>query len=121
VLILIIVALIGYLLGSLPAGYLLGRIGGVDIRRLGSGNIGATNVLRVLGKRFGYPVFLIDFAKGFVAVLVAVLLATRSRGRPNFIELCAATAGVCAVVGHSFPMWLGFKGGKGVATSIGVL
>jgi glycerol-3-phosphate acyltransferase PlsY len=118
---LLIVALIGYLLGSLPSGYLIGRLAGVDIRTLGSGNIGATNVLRVLGKRFGYPVFLIDFAKGLVAVLLAVLLATHSRGGRSFVELGAAIGAVCAVVGHSFPVWLRFKGGKGVATSIGAL
>lgn len=116
-----IVALIGYLLGSLPAGYLAGRLAGVDIRQLGSGNIGATNVLRVLGKRFGYSVFVVDFAKGLCAVLLAGFVAARSAGRANFVEICAATGGVCAVFGHSFPVWLRFRGGKGVATSIGVL
>jgi glycerol-3-phosphate acyltransferase PlsY len=116
-----IVALAGYLLGSVPAGYLAGRLAGVDIRELGSGNIGATNVLRVLGKRFGYPVFVVDFAKGLCAVLLAILVATRAAGVPHFVEVCAATGGVCAVLGHSFPVWLRFRGGKGVATSIGVL
>jgi glycerol-3-phosphate acyltransferase PlsY len=96
-------------------------VAGVDIRKSGSGNIGATNVLRVLGKRFGYAVFLIDFAKGLAAVVVATLLATHRGASANFIELCAATAGVFAVVGHSYPVWLRFKGGKGVATSIGAL
>ena len=62
------VALISYLIGSVPAGYLAGRVAGIDIRKVGSGNIGATNVLRVLGKRYGYPVFLFDFAKGTAAV-----------------------------------------------------
>jgi glycerol-3-phosphate acyltransferase PlsY len=115
------VALISYLLGSFPAGYLAGRIAGIDIRKLGSGNIGATNVLRVLGKQFGYPVFLIDFAKGFAAVLLAMFVARRSSGEAAYVELCAVVGGVCAVLGHSFPVWLRFKGGKGVATSIGVL
>ncbi|MFN2542556.1 MAG: glycerol-3-phosphate 1-O-acyltransferase PlsY [Chthoniobacterales bacterium] len=115
------VALISYLLGSFPAGYLAGRIAGVDIRKIGSGNIGATNVLRVLGKQFGYPVFLIDFAKGFAAVLLAMFVARRSAGEATYVEFCAAVGGVCAVLGHSFPVWLRFKGGKGVATSIGVL
>jgi acyl phosphate:glycerol-3-phosphate acyltransferase len=116
-----VVALISYLMGSFPAGYLAGRIVGVDIRKVGSGNIGATNVLRILGKRFGYPVFLIDFTKGFVAVMLAVSLASRARASANFVELCAITAGVFSVVGHSYPVWLRFKGGKGVATTIGVL
>ena len=116
-----VVALIGYLLGSLPAGYLAGRLAGVDIRRVGSGNIGATNVLRVLGKRFGYPVFLIDFGKGFAAVWLAAFVATRNGSSADFRELSAAAAGVGAVIGHSFPVWLRFKGGKGVATSMGVL
>jgi glycerol-3-phosphate acyltransferase PlsY len=116
-----VVALISYLMGSFPAGYLAGRIVGVDIRKVGSGNIGATNVLRILGKRFGYPVFLIDFTKGFGAVMLAVSLASRARASANFVELCAITAGVFSVVGHSYPVWLRFKGGKGVATTIGVL
>ena len=61
-----IVAFLAYLLGSIPAGYIAGRIAGVDVRKVGSGNIGATNVIRVLGKRFGYPVFAVDFAKGLI-------------------------------------------------------
>jgi glycerol-3-phosphate acyltransferase PlsY len=121
VLTLAIVALISYLLGSLPAGYLAGRIAGIDIRKVGSGNVGATNVLRVLGKRFGYPVFLADFGKGFGALQLAFLLSRRSGGSATFVEFCAATAAVFAVVGHAFPVWLRFKGGKGVATSVGVL
>ena len=116
-----VVTLISYLLGSLPAGYLAGCIAGVDIRQLGSGNIGATNVLRVLGKRFGYPVFLFDFGKGFGAVHLALLLGRRSGGDANFVDFCAAIAAIFAVIGHTFPVWLRFKGGKGVATSIGVL
>jgi glycerol-3-phosphate acyltransferase PlsY len=108
---------LGYLIGSLPAGYIAGRIAGVDIRTHGSGNIGATNVLRVLGKRFGYPVFLLDFGKGVVAVLASEFIAQRGKQ----VELAATIAGVLAVIGHSFPVWLKFRGGKGVATSIGVL
>ena len=116
-----IVTVTSYLLGSVPAGFLAGRIAGVDIRRLGSGNVGATNVLRVLGKRFGYPVFLVDFGKGFAAVELALLLSRRSGGDASFVDSCAAIAAIFAVVGHTFPVWLRFKGGKGVATSIGVL
>jgi acyl phosphate:glycerol-3-phosphate acyltransferase len=118
---LVVAALISYLLGSLPAGYLAGRLAGIDIRSVGSGNIGATNVLRVLGKRFGYPVFFIDFIKGFGAVALSIWLAKHSRPSESFAELCGALSGVCCVMGHVYPVWLGFKGGKGVATSIGVL
>ena len=118
---LFIVAAIAYLLGSFPAGYIAGRIAGVDIRTVGSGNVGATNVTRFLGKRFGYPVFLLDFAKGFIAVLFAGMIGKAYQSDPAFIDLCAATAAVCAVLGHSYPVWLQFEGGKGVATSLGAL
>lgn len=117
----IYVALIAYLLGSFPAGYIAGRVAGVDIRTVGSRNIGATNVTRVLGKRFGYPVFLVDFAKGFVAVCAAVMIAKAARSSITIVDLCAALAAVFGVVGHSYPIWLRFKGGKGVATSLGAL
>src|SRR6201987_872770 len=76
---LVFVLVASYLLGSIPFGYLAGRIAGIDIRQAGSGNIGATNVVRVLGKRYGYPVFAFDFLKGFVAVQIAMLMAP---GRP---------------------------------------
>jgi len=114
-------ALIGYLLGSFPSGFLAGRIAGVDVRQAGSGNIGATNVTRLLGKRFGYPVFLLDFAKGIAAVMLSVHMARRTGASQGLVELCGAIAGTFSVIGHSFSIWLGFKGGKGVATSIGAL
>ena len=116
-----IVALLAYLLGSIPAGYIAGRIAGVDVRKVGSGNIGATNVTRVLGKRFGYPVFIVDFAKGLAAVVVGVMIAKAAQSTPQFVDLCGAIAAVSSVIGHSYPIWLGFKGGKGVATSLGSL
>jgi glycerol-3-phosphate acyltransferase PlsY len=115
------VAVLSYLIGSFPAGYIAGRIAGIDIRTVGSGNVGATNVLRALGKRFGYPVFLIDFAKGVVAVVLAHLIAKHGGFGEKAIEIAGTLAGICAVLGHSFPLWLKFRGGKGVATSIGVL
>jgi acyl phosphate:glycerol-3-phosphate acyltransferase len=105
-----------YLLGSIPFGYLAGRIAGVDVRRHGSGNIGATNVLRVLGWKYGYPVFLADTLKGFFAVRLALWLGTSS---PVTASKLGVLAAICAVLGHSFPIWLGFRGGKGVATSAG--
>jgi acyl phosphate:glycerol-3-phosphate acyltransferase len=112
---------VGYLLGSFPAGYLAGRLAGVDVRAVGSGNIGATNVLRVLGKRWGYPVFLIDAFKGFAAVRLAFLFVTYWPDARPYAEYFAILAAIMSVAGHSFPVWLRFKGGKGVATSAGAL
>jgi acyl-phosphate glycerol 3-phosphate acyltransferase len=116
------VLLVGsYLLGSIPFGYLAGRLGGIDIRQAGSGNVGATNVVRVLGKRFGYPVFALDFLKGFGAVKISMLIAP---GRPqewDTPEIFGILAALCSVLGHLYPPWLKFKGGKGVATSAGAL
>ncbi|MGB9476446.1 MAG: glycerol-3-phosphate 1-O-acyltransferase PlsY [Candidatus Udaeobacter sp.] len=110
-----------YLLGSIPFGYLAGRIAGVDIRECGSGNVGATNVLRVLGKSFGYPVFAADFFKGFAAVKVSILIAMRIQPEWISSETFGIAAAISSVLGHSFPVWLGFKGGKGVASSGGAL
>jgi glycerol-3-phosphate acyltransferase PlsY len=110
-----------YLLGSIPFGYLAGRLGGIDIRQAGSGNVGATNVVRVLGKRYGYPVFALDFLKGFGAVKISMLIAP---GRPpewNSPEIFGILAALSSVLGHLYPPWLKFKGGKGVATSAGAL
>ena len=111
----------GYLIGSVPAGYIAGRIAGVDIRSVGSGNVGATNVLRVLGKRYGYPVFLFDFLKGGAAVATSILIFNAGYGAQMNRELCSMLSGISCVVGHSYPVWLSFKGGKGVATSAGVV
>ena len=113
--------LIAYLVGSFPTGYVAGRLRGIDVREVGSGNVGATNVTRVLGKHFGYPVFVIDFLKGLVAVLLAGAIAHRCHFDSIASDFCAALGGIFSVVGHSFPVWLGFKGGKGVATSLGVI
>jgi glycerol-3-phosphate acyltransferase PlsY len=108
-----------YLLGSIPSGYLIGRSQGVDLRTQGSGNIGATNALRVLGKKWGYLCFVLDIGKGLAAVLLAKLLVAPAYGLdPVTASIVAA---VSAVVGHNFPVWLKFKGGKGVATSAGAV
>ncbi len=115
------VVLISYLLGSIPAGYLAGRIAGIDIRHAGSGNIGATNVTRVLGKRYGYPVFVVDFLKGLMAVSISIFIEKRVQPVLVPTELLGIVAAISCVVGHSFPVWLSFKGGKGVATSMGAL
>ena len=115
------IALVSYLLGSIPAGYLAGRIAGIDIRHAGSGNIGATNVTRVLGKRYGYPVFVVDFLKGLMAVSISILVEKRVQPVLVPTELLGIVAAISCVIGHSFPVWLSFKGGKGVATSMGAL
>jgi glycerol-3-phosphate acyltransferase PlsY len=113
--------LLGYFFGSFPAGYFAGRLAGVDVRAVGSGNIGATNVLRVLGKKWGYPVFIIDALKGFIPVRLALMLANQSPTTKPYAEYFAILAALMAVAGHMFPIWLRFKGGKGVATSAGAL
>jgi acyl phosphate:glycerol-3-phosphate acyltransferase len=115
------VAVLTYLLGSIPAGYLAGRMAGIDIRKAGSGNIGATNVTRTLGPRYGYPVFVVDFAKGALAVCVSIILGRHVETKPMSTEIYGIVGAICCVLGHVFPVWLGFKGGKGVATSAGVL
>jgi glycerol-3-phosphate acyltransferase PlsY len=115
------VALLSYLLGSIPAGYLAGRIAGIDIRKAGSGNIGATNVTRTLGCRYGYPVLLVDFAKGALAVWISVLFSRYVEPRPSSTEIYGIVGAISCVLGHVFPVWLGFKGGKGVATSVGAI
>jgi len=118
---LLITGFASYLIGSIPAGYIAGRIAGIDIRTAGSGNIGATNVLRVLGKRYGYSVFLFDFIKGAVAVQMSILICKVAAEPQLSSEICGILAGISSVVGHSYPVWLSFKGGKGVATSGGVI
>lgn len=109
-----------YLLGSIPTGYLLMRIFlKQDIRSLGSGNIGATNVLRSGNKGLGAATFLLDVLKGALAVFVGAKIA--SIGFPPIPpHNAAALAALCAVLGHMFPVWLGLRGGKGVATAFGV-
>lgn len=107
----------GYLLGSIPFGLLAAKLKGVDIRKHGSGNIGATNVWRVCGWKTGLPVFLLDVFKGVAAVWLARHCAVALQGDPEWAGVVAAFA---CVMGHSYPVWLSFKGGKGAATSLGV-
>jgi glycerol-3-phosphate acyltransferase PlsY len=110
---LVLAALWGYLCGSVPFGLILTRLFGLgDIRRIGSGNIGATNVLRTGHKGIAAATLILDAAKGTLAVLVAQALGG---------DVAAATAGLAAFLGHVAPLWLGFRGGKGVATFLGVL
>jgi glycerol-3-phosphate acyltransferase PlsY len=107
-----------YLVGSLPFGLLIGRyVAGVDIRQAGSGNIGATNVARVLGKRLGLIVLILDCLKG--ALPTAILPGLLSDSAAFRLHL-AVVSGTAAILGHMFPCWLKFRGGKGVATALGV-
>jgi glycerol-3-phosphate acyltransferase PlsY len=112
VLTLLAAAAIGYLLGSIPFGLLLTRLAGYgDIRQIGSGNIGATNVLRTGNRAAAVLTMLLDLVKGWAAVVI---------GEAWGVDAALAAAG-CVVIGHMFPVWLGFRGGKGVATALGVL
>ena len=116
-----LILVVSYLLGSLPFGFLVGRAHGVDIRSEGSGNIGATNVFRVVGRGWGLLVFALDFLKGLVPVLLAPWLALQAGGGGSLASLPLLLAGLAAILGHNYPCWLGFRGGKGVATSGGAL
>ena len=107
-----LVLVVAYLLGSIPSGHIAGRTRGVDLRSVGSGNVGAANVFRTLGRTAGIVVLVADIGKGVAAVVVARALTDDPW--PLF-------AGVVAVGGHIFPVWLRFRGGKGVATAAGVL
>ena len=120
----IITILLAYLLGSIPTGFLVGKARGIDIRTMGSGNIGATNVLRYFGTVAGVSVLLIDALKGFLAVAVLTRLIWRAYGTtPDLLnrEWLEIVAALAAILGHNFTCWLRFKGGKGIATSAGVL
>ncbi len=109
--------LLGYLLGSIPSGFLAGKwCKGLDLRTIGSGSTGATNVLRNVGKKPALAVFLVDVAKGAAAVLLAGLLNPTSA----LIDWIQVLAGLAALSGHIWPVWLGFKGGKAVATGFGM-
>jgi glycerol-3-phosphate acyltransferase PlsY len=115
----VLIPLVAYLAGSIPFGLLLCRwIAGVDLRTVGSGNIGATNATRVLGKTWGTIVLLLDALKGLLPTLLLPWLLNVPSGD---VGHWSVLAGVCAILGHSYPVWLQFRGGKGVATSLGVI
>lgn len=117
----IIGLLVAYLVGSIPSAVWVGRtFYNIDVREFGSGNAGATNTFRVLGKKAGIPVLLMDIAKGFIGVKLAYLLGDYSSDSPEFIDFEIAL-GICALIGHIFPVYVGFRGGKGVATLFGIL
>jgi glycerol-3-phosphate acyltransferase PlsY len=113
-------ALISYLVGSVPFGLLVARlVAGIDIRKAGSGNIGATNVARVVGAKWGILVLVLDAIKGLLPVLLLprLLLPGNDPAAGHVQVIC----GIATIVGHMFPCWLGFRGGKGVATALGVI
>ena len=115
---LLLVVIIAYLVGSIPFGYLIVRSkGGGDIRQTGSGGTGATNVSRRAGKAAGVVTLLLDALKGAAAVIIAQLMFA---GPTSAIDWAGAAAAIAVMVGHIFPVWLGFRGGKGVATGVGV-
>jgi acyl phosphate:glycerol-3-phosphate acyltransferase len=118
---LVIVVLLAYLLGSIPAAVWIGKtFHNIDVRQHGSGNAGTTNVIRVLGWKTGIPVLLIDVAKGWLAATLPVFFGLAEHGSALITNL-QIIAGVIAIVGHIFPVFAGFRGGKGVATVFGVL
>lgn len=132
--------LIAFLLGSIPFGLLIAKSKGVDIRQHGSGNIGATNVLRVMGKKYGITCLLLDMLKGLIPTVLAITLI-RFTGQPTGMsiapllphahvfpadqqftaQLLVVLSGLFAILGHNYSPWVGFKGGKGIATSAGVM
>lgn len=112
----ILLVVVSYLLGAVPFGLVIGRLAGKDVRKEGSKNIGATNVSRLLGKKLGFLTLLCDCMKGYLPMLLASAILRDSPNHEVVVPLC----GVMAVIGHMFPVYLGFKGGKGVATGLGV-
>jgi glycerol-3-phosphate acyltransferase PlsY len=107
-----VLVLIAYMIGSIPTGYIVGSWAGIDVRKAGSGNVGATNVARVVGRRQGIFTLFADVAKGFVPAIVAVILGLGAA--------TVAAVGMAAFLGHLYPVFLNFRGGKGVATALGV-
>ncbi|MEN3015339.1 MAG: glycerol-3-phosphate 1-O-acyltransferase PlsY [bacterium] len=111
-LLILFVTILSYLLGSIPTGYIIGKLKGIDITKQGSGNIGMANVFRTLGPIYGITVLLLDASKGFIPTFIAIEL--------NFPLLVILLVGIFSILGHIFSIFLGFKGGKGVATAAGM-
>ena len=119
---LIVKAVLCYLLGSVVASLLIGRFGGVDIRTMGSGNAGATNALRVQGHKVAFWVLVLDLAKGWIATgLIAPWALPFIATQPEWQAWSAAVCGIAVMLGHVYPLWYGFRGGKGFATFIGAV
>lgn len=117
----ILLTALAYLVGSIPFGLLIAKTQGKDIRTMGSGNIGATNVLRCLGKPLGIACFVLDVLKGYLPAALFPILGTGEAGLQDSFPSIGILFGAFAILGHNFPVFLNFKGGKGVATSAGVL
>lgn len=132
--------LLAFLLGSIPFGLIIAKAKGIDIRNHGSGNIGATNVFRVMGKKYGLSCLFLDALKGFIPVVIAINLVRFSGREPQFhigfldpfglilpaaeqlkVQMVHVLSALAAVLGHNYSPWIGFRGGKGIATSAGVL
>ena len=112
---------IAYLIGSIPSAVWIGKaMCGIDVREYGSGNAGATNTFRVLGKKAGIPVLIVDIAKGYFALQLAQLIGNYLPGTQQYVNFKLAL-GIAALLGHIFPVFAGFRGGKGVATLLGIL
>ena len=114
------VFLAGYLIGSIPWAFIIGKANGLDIRQHGSCNVGATNVNRVLGKKWGISCFFLDFLKGFLPVLF-LQLANGRFNFPRYVDADVIIVSVAAVIGHMWPLFLSFKGGKGISTIAGII
>jgi len=117
-------SVIGYVVGSIPFSLLLGKLKGIDIRKVGSGNVGAMNLGRLLGRPWFIAAFILDMLKGLMPTVLAGWLIAKSASVASSSEsvrsLCWLLSGMCAVLGHNYPVFLGFRGGKGVSTSLGV-
>ena len=114
---------LSYLLGSIVGSLVIGRFRGVDIRALGSGNAGATNALRTQGKRIAFCVLVIDLVKGWIAtqLIAPALLPGIAPAAPALHAWCVTVCGLAVILGHVYPLWFGFRGGKGVATLVGAV
>jgi acyl phosphate:glycerol-3-phosphate acyltransferase len=121
--VLLVIAVVAYFVGAVPFGFLIGKARGIDLRTVGSKNIGATNAGRVMGMRFFWIVFLLDLLKGLIPVAIAsaIIAGVEPASRTQNLHLAWIAVACAALLGHVFPVYLGFKGGKGVATGLGVI
>lgn len=118
----ILILVIGYLMGAIPSGVIVGKVArGIDVRKYGSGSMGSTNVLRTVGKKAGAIVLLADILKGAAAVALAWPIFHAFNAAPGMVEWGHATAGVAAMIGHSWPVYVGFKGGRSINVAVGAI
>jgi len=118
----LLIFIVSYLFGSIPWGYIIGKAHGIDIREHGSKNIGSTNITRTVGKKWGVLCFFLDFLKGFLPSFTAMFVLPKFLAlHGDYIDMCIILAIIGSFIGHIFPIYLKFKGGKGVATGAGAL